>query len=851
MTTLFSSMATQKTITHFFSRPIVGSSKKVESKDKKTENVTGREDNTVTSESTANATVTDSPIRVNKRKRKIVLSDSSDEDTDGKNDRTSVESKARASSLQSRFSKIQKESGASEDSSPKKQLRTYRKTDRVIVPTSSKLEIGSPKSDDEKSPDAESSLGTPENKPEDSDLRDDSDTGSKIKSPSSPEMSARKKSPPSRKSQKLTVKEAVEGFNPSKSKYHPVEDACWKEGERVPYLALAKTLEAIENVSARLKIIEMLSNFLRSVIVLTPDDLLYCVYLCLNQLAPAYEGLELGVGDNILMKAISQTTGQSMDSIKNKVATKGDLGIVAESVRSNQRTMFSLPKLTVKGVYDKLRQIAQMTGHASMAKKGEMIQTILVACRQSEARYLIRSLSGKLRIGLAEQSVLAALARAATLCSQDDDLPNRKKIDENTLILKTTYCECPSYNEIIPVLLEKGIEELPKFCKISPGIPIKPMLAHPTKGVQEVLQRFENAKFTCEYKYDGERAQVHMLGRGNIRIYSRNQEDNTSKYPDVISRIPKAANAGVNSFILDSEAVAWDTQTGQILPFQVLSTRKRKGATEADIKVQVCIFAFDLLYLNGMPLVKEPYMKRRELLWSHFAEIPGEFVFVQFRDSSDVADIAEFLDEAIKNRCEGLMIKTLDVDATYEIAKRSHNWLKLKKDYLDGVGDTLDLVVIGGYYGKGKRTGNYGGFLLACHDNDNEEFQTICKIGTGFKDEELHQHSAFFKQHVLRTPKSYYRFDSTHEPDEWFDAVQVWEVKCADLSISPTHKAAVGLVDPEKGISLRFPRFIRVRSDKNPEDATDARQVAELYWNQEQVKNLNKKTKAEEEEDFY
>ncbi|KAJ8317958.1 hypothetical protein KUTeg_003049 [Tegillarca granosa] len=480
----------------------------------------------------------------------------------------------------------------------------------------------------------------------------------------------------------------------------------------------------------RLKTTEILCNFFRSAIVLKPDDLLHCVYMCLNKLAPAYEGIELGIGETVLMKAIAQATGRSMDKIKADAQEKGDLGIVAEV----------------------------------MSKKIDKIKGMFVACRHSEARYLIRSLGGKLRIGLAEQTVLTALGNAVFLTppGQGD--------------------ECPNYGAIIPTILKEPLEDLPKHCKLTPGIPLKPMLAHPTKGVSEVLKRFENAKFTCEYKYDGERAQ-------------------------------------------DADA--------------------------SDIKVQVCVYAFDLLYLNGKSLVKEPFQTRRDLLRSSFEEIEGEFVFAKSMISADIEEIGEFLEESIKGNCEGLMVKTLDIDATYEIAKRSHNWLKLKKDYLEGVGDTLDVVVIGGYIGTGKRTGRYGGFLLACYDEENEEFQSICKIGTGFKDDDLEKHATFFKQHIIDKPKPYYRWDNSHEPDHWFDAVQVWEIKCADLSISPTHRAAAGLVDEEKGISLRFPRFLRIRDDKKPEEATSAAQVAEMYRNQSQIQNQLKQEGEKEEEDFY
>jgi DNA ligase-1 len=398
-------------------------------------------------------------------------------------------------------------------------------------------------------------------------------------------------------------------------------------------------------------------------------------------------------------------------------------------------------------------------------------------------------------------------------------------------------------------MLEHGIKNLQKHCQLTPGIPLKPMLAHPTKSLTDVLNRFENLAFTCEYKYDGERAQIHLTNDQKTMIYSRNSENLSEKYPDVLGRI-KTVCKGVQSFVLDCEAVAWDVKQQCILPFQVLSTRKRKDVLEKDIQVQVCIFAFDLLYLNGEALVTKSFRERRELLHKSFIEIPGyfklisEFMFAKSMDSTSVDDIQTFLDASIVGildfnlgNCEGLMVKTLDKDSSYEPSKRSRNWLKVKKDYVNGMGDSLDLVVIGAYNGRGKRTGAYGGYLLACYDQQKEEYQSICKLGTGFSDEDLANHYKFFKDHIISAPPSYYDVGDNPNirPDVWFSPVAVWEIKAADLSISPVHKAAVGLVDENKGISLRFPRFIRVREDKTSEDATDAEQVATFYNNQ----NLN------------
>uniref|UniRef100_A0A8B9YMJ3 DNA ligase n=1 Tax=Bos mutus grunniens TaxID=30521 RepID=A0A8B9YMJ3_BOSMU len=636
-------------------------------------------------------------------------------------------------------------------------------------------------------------------------------------------------------------------YNPAKNNYHPIEDACWKAGQRVPYLAVARAFEKIEEVSARLRMVETLSNLLRSVVALSPADLLPVLYLSLNRLGPPQQGLELGIGEGILLKAVAQATGRQLESVRAEVAEKGDVGLVAESSRSTQRLVLPPPALTAAGVFAKFRDIAQLAGSASTTKKIDVIKGLFVACRHSEARFIARALSGRLRLGLAEQSVLAALAQAVSLTPPSQECPpavvdagkgktaeaRKTWLEEQGMILKQTFCEVPDLEQIVPVLLEHGLERLPEHCRLSPGVPLKPMLAHPTRGVSEVLKRFEEAAFTCEYKYDGQRAQIHVLEGGEVKIFSRNQEDNTGRYPDIISRIPKIKLPSVTSFILDTEAVAWDREKKQIQPFQVLTTRKRKEVDAAEIQVQVCLYAFDLIYLNGESLTE------------------GEFVFATSLDTKDTEQIAEFLEQSVKDSCEGLMVKTLDVDATYEIAKRSHNWLKLKKDYLEGVGDTLDLVVIGAYLGKGKRAGRYGGFLLASYDEESEEFQAICKLGTGFSDEELEEHHQRLQALVLPTPRSYVRADGAVAPDHWLDPSDVWEVKCADLSLSPIYPAARGLVDSEKGISLRFPRFIRVREDKKPEQATTSAQVAGLYKKQSQIQNQQGAEPDSEQEEFY
>lgn len=249
----------------------------------------------------------------------------------------------------------------------------------------------------------------------------------------------------------------------------------------------------------------------------------------------------------------------------------------------------------------------------------------------------------------------------------------------------------------------------------------------------------------------------------------------------------------------------------------------------SDIKVDVCVYAFDMLYLNGQPLIQEELKVRRERLYDSFEEEQGYFQFATAITSNDIDEIQKFLDAAVDSSCEGLIIKTLNIDATYEPAKRSLNWLKLKKDYMDSIGDSVDLVPIAAFHGRGKRTGVYGAFLLACYDSNNDEFQSICKIGTGFSEAMLEERSASLRSKVIPSPKPYYRYADAINPDVWFEPTEVWEVKAADLTISPVHRAAIGIVDPDKGISLRFPRLIRAREDKTPELASTSEQVAEMY----------------------
>lgn len=618
----------------------------------------------------------------------------------------------------------------------------------------------------------------------------------------------------------------------------------------IMYSVICETFEDLEGEPGRLKNIATACHLFLTILQHSESndinqkikDLTIATYLVVNRLGPDYEpGLELGLGETILLKALAQGTGREMSTVKAEYRKEGDIGVVAQKSRSNQRLMFKPKKLTMFQVWKELNEIAKSEGSNSQTKKIGIINKMLTSCEGVEAKFLMRCLEGKLRINFGEKSVIIALSKAIVewQMGQKGKKANPDDIVKAEEQLKEGFCQVPNYELLIKLAMTEGILNLMDHCGLAPGVPLKPMLAKPTKAISEILDTLQDKRFTCEYKYDGERAQLHLLDDGSLRVYSRNSEDMTQRYPDLVRVVEslKEKNPDIKTLILDTECVAWDVENSKILPFQVLSTRKRKDVQEKDIKVQVFLFVFDILYYNGESLIHKSLGERRQYMEDHLKPIEGKLAYATKMDSSDTEEITKFLDQSVHDACEGLMIKTLDgKDSWYEPSKRSRNWLKLKKDYLEGVGDSLDLVVIGGYIGKGKRTGWYGGFLLAGYNQDTGEYETVCKIGTGFSEELLKKLYDILKPTETINPKASYVYDKTNSnaiPDVWFEPTLLFEVKVADLTTSPIYKCGATYIgDGEKGISLRFPRFIQIRTDKGTEDATSSDQIVEMYSTQ-------------------
>mmetsp|Transcript_23433 Transcript_23433/g.28184 ORF Transcript_23433/g.28184 Transcript_23433/m.28184 type:complete len:452 (+) Transcript_23433:512-1867(+) len=423
------------------------------------------------------------------------------------------------------------------------------------------------------------------------------------------------------------------------------------------------------------------------------------------------------------------------------------------------------------------------------------------------------------------------------------------RIEAAEEVVKSCYAECPSLD-----LLAQAAQTLPlwqwnEMCRLTPGVPVAPMCAKAEKDVRNVLKRFDKDAFTCEYKYDGERLQAHRDAQGNIRLFSRNCTDTTRKWPDVVAYVQAAAKNTTGAFILDAEVVAINKTTTELQTFQILSTRKKEVDKIQDIQVQVVVFAFDLILLNDASLLRKPLRERRTLLHNAFEETGQDFRFATSvdietsitEDDERGAIIQDAMEAAVKAKVEGLMIKTLETNATYEPTRRSFNWLKLKKDYLlDFAGDSFDLCVVGGYHGKGKRTGALGSYLLACYDPDDGNFQTVCKVATGFSDEDLKQLDQLFADKIVQArPRPVIVSDDLAKDIVWLQPSIVFEIRAADLSLSSTHKGALGRVQAGRGVGLRFPRYERLRTDKSATLATTSEQILEAYLQQDSIKGTS------------
>ena len=576
---------------------------------------------------------------------------------------------------------------------------------------------------------------------------------------------------------------------------------------------ISELFEMMEKTTKRIELTNILVELLKK----TPKKIIpNVVYLLQGIIRPNFEGVELGIAEKLAIHAISKSSGLSIKKIEDDYREGGDLGLTASNIlKLKTQTTFTVEKITVERVYDTLFKIAKLEGKGSQDLKIKYISSMLNDATPVEAKFVMKILLGTLRLGVAENTVMDALAIAFT----------GKK--ENKEEIENAYNVSSDLGKVSLVVATDGIEEIKKF-KITLFSPIRPMLADRVKSEAEAIKKMPQL-FAAEFKLDGERVQIHKQ-MNKIILFSRRLENITQYYPDIIENIGKSIN--VDEGIFEAEIVPINENTGEFLPFQELMHRRRKHKLEkAVLQYPITVNFFDVLYFDDRSCLNLEYTKRREIL----EKVVKEDNFSKLVPTLLVKnenEIEDFLENSINSGCEGLMLKT--PNAGYRAGARGSNWLKLKREYRNELGDSLDLVVIGAYFGRGRRTGLYGTLLLGTYNPENDTFPSICKVGTGFTDESLDQLYQILSNKVILKKNS--RVVSEMEADVWLEPELVLEVVASEITLSPIHKTGLNLVRKNSGFALRFPKFTgKIRYEKAVEDASTHDEVLALYKNQSKV----------------
>jgi DNA ligase 1 len=580
------------------------------------------------------------------------------------------------------------------------------------------------------------------------------------------------------------------------------------EDGRVKYEVVAETYRDLEQASGRLMLIDRLAALLAE----TPKELLPTVcYLCQGLVAPEFAGVDLGLAEKLALRAVATATGTEPEQVLAAVREAGDLGQAAEQLLAATAAERD-PSLEVAGVVDTLHEIARAGGSGSQGRKLNLLAGLLALSTPLEARYLLRLVTGNLRLGIGTPTILDALAQVYA--------GGRK----NRTILERAYNICCDLGLVAATLASDGLTGV-EGLKVRPGYPVRVMLAQRLSDAREILARL-GGRCMAEYKYDGMRVQAHRTADGRIELLTRRQERVSSQFPDVVELLQ--AGLGPREAILEGEVVAYDAAAGELRPFQEVMFRRRKhGIDEAARDVPVGLFCFELLYADGQDLTNLPYLDRRARL-ADAVTLSDRLRLTTALEVTTPQGLDAMFDQAVADGSEGLVCKSTGSDAIYQAGARGWLWIKLKRDYRTELADTVDLVVVGAYTGRGRRRGTYGAVLLAAYDPDAEIYQTVGRCGTGFSDAEL---SALpTRLAPLRRTQRPARVDSRVPADVWFEPSLVLEVLVAELTLSPNHTAGWGQLKDQAGLSMRFPRFTgRWRDDKEPQDATTAQQLIDLY----------------------
>jgi len=600
---------------------------------------------------------------------------------------------------------------------------------------------------------------------------------------------------------------------------------------------LAVYFDKLEETSSRLSLIDILSDLFKKT---TKDDIDKVIYLLQGRVAPFYAPIETGMADKMVASALAKAFDEDREKVLKVYETRGDMGLVGQELSSKFKVKRS--KLTVGNVFETLLEIATTAGDGSVEKKIDILSKLLKELDSISVKHLVRIVLGNTRLGIGDPTVLDGIALGIL-----GDRSKRK-------VLEKAYNETSDLGLIGKTLLSGGLKAVEKLT-VSIGRPIRSELCerlpNPVKVFEKMVPGYEKGKernvgVHATEKFDGFRVQIHKDGQ-KVSMFSRNLEDMTHMFPELIEGTRKQVKA--KTAILDTEALAYQPESEEFLPFQETTKRRRKHNIEEVAKtLPLKAFVFDMLYVDGKPLVDKPLTTRVTMI-EKYVKPDDTLISAPGKILHKPEELQVMLDDAISKGLEGVVVKR--PDSLYEAGGRNFNWVKLKRHSSGELSDTIDCVVLGYIYGKGKRTAfGAGALLVGVYDQDKDEFVSVSRIGTGLTDDEWR--SIKEKTKGLESDHKPARINSLITPSVWVRPQIVIEVLADEITKSPLHTAGMdighsslvvsnkekgakdqSLKTKDLGLALRFPRLVSFRDkDKKPEDATSVKELVEMFKSQ-------------------
>lgn len=567
----------------------------------------------------------------------------------------------------------------------------------------------------------------------------------------------------------------------------------------------ADTCARLEEISGRLEMISVLSELFAKA---KADEIDKIIYLLQGQVAPPFEGLDVGIGEKFVEKAIATASGYTIEQVHNTYKKTGDLGKAAEQLLEKKKQMSLVSrKLAVSSVHEILVKIAKTTGAGSQDMKIKLLAELIGHASPLEAKYLVRIPLGKLQLGVGDPTMIDALSQA-----KEGDRSMREDLER-------AYNLCSDLGLVARRYYE-GKENIKKF-KITPFKPVRPALAEREPTPEAIIERL--GKCAAEVKYDGFRIAVHKVG-DKVELFSRRLERTTAMFPEIVEAVRR--NVKAKEAILEGEALAYNESAGEFYPFQYTIQRKRKhGVAEKAEEMPLHLFCFDVLYVDGTDYTVKPYSERRKALEKLVKEGPN-ISLAEIFVTDDAKELSDYFAKSVERGMEGLVVK--DLSAPYVAGARKFAWIKLKRSYRGELADTIDVVIVGYLKGRGMRAAfKFGALLCALYDEKEDIFKTVAKVGSGFTEEMMEKLGDILEKDVVKKKPA--RVDSVLEPDAWVQPRYVITVRADEITESPMHTAGRKKGE-EKGYALRFPRMVGdIRSDKKPEDATSVKEIIEMY----------------------